>query len=326
MLLESVSLIEDSKNQDGYNSIKEKKQLFDKYEIKSAEQLEKIKNILPGALIITTDSKHIGIHKAFYTMQIIKRTFAKIGGGCKKKKPKPIDPNLCHAMIAIGWDNEKNRPVLAHSIMDGVKINAVDYFQPIKYFGRKYKTADGMVVYVPRKECFRKELLKNAELSARISTEKKNRSPFSWGNLLGCIFKKQIYKIPLKTAQEDLAYAVTDLLLKRKLSPGSKENKARALFCIEYAVCILQASILTKALSEQEKNELLGDNDNPSSRLEIAKEIYRRISQPKNKEDSISKAYWKFKICHQVNPKGIISSYAALILNKTSCLKNVEDD
>lgn len=118
---------------------------------------------MEGALVFTSDSKHVGIHKLFYAALSIRKKFV----------DQKIDCNICHAMIVIGWDEKKRRPLLAHSVMDGVRINTVDYFKPIKYCYLNYKTADKLIVYIPTDMLLRKEIAKNAKLSARISTNKK---------------------------------------------------------------------------------------------------------------------------------------------------------
>src|SRR5690349_2003367 len=100
--------------------------LFDKYIVHSKEELALLnkKKNLAGAYMITGDTKHIGIHKLFYIGQLIKRFFERHF----LPKKKSLDNNLCHNMICVGWDNSKdakgfakNRPVLAHSVLDGVK-------------------------------------------------------------------------------------------------------------------------------------------------------------------------------------------------------------
>lgn len=229
--------------------------------------------------------------------------------------------NICHAMIVVGWNDEKRRPILAHSVMDGVKINSVDYFKPIKYCGRPYKTADRLIVYIPRDQKLREEFSQNALLSGKISSEKKNRSPFSYGKMIASIFKRQIHKTPLKTMREDVAYAVTDILMGRKFSPASKSKKTRTFFCTELAVCVLQASILTNALSKEQKEELCNKHE---SRNQLAQEIYRLIGDSSQGEHALSKAYWESRICSQINSKSAISAYVSFLFDKFSTVKELD--
>jgi hypothetical protein len=293
--------------------------IFDKYVVNNASELEHLNNqgLLKGAIIITGDKKHVGLHKVFCLAQKIKQFFEKIRGIFTSKRN--LDTNLCHGMVAVGWDNtwsekknaNNNRPLLAHSVLDGVKLNAVDYFN------NERKDVDHMIVYVPKDPALRDEYAKNAKMSAEISTDKKNRSKFAWGNLLTSIFKRQIYKQPTKLMGKRLAYTVTDLLLERKLSKGSNEKKSRSFYCMEYAIEVLQASVLTNALNAQDKRELMYNGDKILSREEIAKKIYSSLKNGKI-DDKLSKAYWESHVCTKMNANGILSSYAANVFDKIS--------
>lgn len=300
--------------------------IFDKYIINSAEELAELNKSgkLTGAFVLTGDKKHVGIHKLFFIAQLISIIHEKIRGIFSGERK--LDANLCHAMVVVGWDakwNEKkqkynNRPLLAHSIMDGVKFNAVDYFN------YDDKDVDHLLVYVPKDQTLRNEFTKNAELSSKISSQPENRSKFSWKNLLTCLFKKQIVQSPTENMQKDVAYAVTDLLLERKLSKSSNENKARAFFCMEYALTMLQSSMMTKALSNEDKKLLLCENGNKLSREELAMKIYSSI---KNKDETapLAKAYWESRICSQLHAPSVLSSYASNFFDTLSELKQVDE-
>lgn len=296
--------------------------IFDKYVVNSAEEFAELNKAgkLTGALVLTGDKKHVGIHKLFFLAQIISKIHEKIRGLFSGERK--LDANLCHAMIVVGWDDKwsekrqeyNNRPLLAHSVMDGVKFNAVDYFN------YDDKDVDHLVVYVPKDQALRQEFIKNAEQSSKISSEPENRSYFSWKNLLTCLFKKQVVETSTEKMQKDVAYAVTDLLLKRKLSKGSNENKTRAFFCMEYALTMLQSSIMTKALSDDDKHSLMFMNGNKLSREQLAMRIFSSI---KNKDETapLAKAYWESRICSQLHAPSVLSSYASNFFDEISELK-----
>jgi hypothetical protein len=298
--------------------------VFDKYIVNSAEELAELnKEVnLRGALVLTGDKKHVGIHKFFFVAQIISKLHEKIRGVFLGERK--LDANLCHAMVIVGWDNtwnekrkmQNNRPTEAHSVMDGVKFNAVDYFT------YDDKDVDHLIVYVPKDQALKQEFAKNAELSSKISTIPENRSKFSWKNLLTCLFKKQIVETPTEKMQKSLAYVVTDLLLERKLSKGSNADKARDFFCMEYALTMLQSSIMTKTLSEEDKHSLMFEKGKKLSREDLAMKIYSSI---KNKDESapLAKAYWESRICSQLHAPSVLSSYASSFFDAMSEHKQV---
>ena len=129
MISEETQLINDTGNVNNHK-------IFDKYIIYNTRELEKIKDVLEGAIMFTSDNRHVGIHKLFYLVHWLKKRSTKID----------IDANICHAMIIIKWDSNNHRPILAHSVSDGVKINAVDYLKPIKYCGVPFVMADKLIV------------------------------------------------------------------------------------------------------------------------------------------------------------------------------------
>lgn len=299
--------------------------VFDKYIVKNNDELYQLhtNGLLEGAFVITGDTKHVGIHKLFWIAQKIRCFFESLFGVNKNSK---YDTNICHAMVVTGWDDkynekrEKNnhRPVLAHSVMDGVKENAVDYFT------YDDKDVDYMVVYVPKDKKLRDNLRKNAHTSATISSEKSNRSSFSWGNLLTSMFKKQVHNTPTEMMQKQLAYTITDLLQGNKMGEVGNDKKARKFYCIEYAMQIFQATILTTALNETDQISLLYDGENKLSRDEVAAKILNRLTDHKQ-DDALANAYWESKICTQLNPNGILSTLAAREFDTVSEDKKIEN-
>lgn len=306
---------------------KSKPILFEKYVVRNEEDLNKLQSSgkLKGAIVITGDKKHVGIHKIFFIIQkiceIIEPLLEKIRG-----YPIKIDANLCHGMIVVGWDNsynkekeiQNNRPLLSHSVQKGVKVNAVNYFT------YPDQDVDHMVVFIPKEKTLRDELAKNSEQMAKTKQKtKKNgevyRSPlckFSWSKLIGSMFKTQIHKEPSKKMKKELAYALADTLLNENpicSNSGPKGKKPRHMFCMEFATLMLQVSIITSQLTEDEKQKLRDIGD----RKEIAKEIISKMDKL-YESDSLSKAYWSNRSCRTVDASCIMSAYAAHIFSNYS--------
>lgn len=271
--------------------------LFHKYGVLSNPELYELhqQNLLVGSIVFTSDSRHVGIHKLFYGFLV-----------CRKKiLQQSIDPNICHAMIVIGWNDKNHKPKLAHSVMDGLKINSVDYFKPINYCGRPYNTADKLIIYSALDPNLRKEIASNAEISASISSQKSNRSKFSWSHMTSSLFKSQYYKF--QSVNSDLIHILTDLLLERKLSPIRNELKTRSLFCTEYVVYMVQASILFMHLN---KSELLSM---AKSRSDLANILSKKLN---NGDDDLYQIYHKNPICHKIKAENTVSPYFASVLDE----------
>ena len=115
--------------------------------------------------------------------------------------------------------------------------------------------------------------------------------------------------------RKEMAYTVTDLLLKKPLLKQKNENKTRAMFCMQFAILMLQASVLTQALTDADKDALISNK----SRDEIAMEIYKKLTT-QNDADALSKAYWETRMCREIDSSSIMSCYGANILDKYSDL------
>lgn len=302
--------------------------LFTKYVVRSEEELKQLheEGLLEGAFAITGDSKHKGIHKAFHGAQTVCKVWERISSLFRTKTP--LNSDLCHGMIIVGWDNTSemkdrktketlydndgvtpllnDRPILAHSVKTGVKTSAINYFT------YPDKDVDFISVYVPIDPELQKEIKKNAE-SACTSSEKVKRSSFSWKNLSLAFFNRQKHGNSSKKMRKDLAYLVADLLMEKPISTKSDENQARSMFCMEFALSMVQASVLTKLFTPEEKSAFVEGK----SREEVAKLIYNKLKK-EDTEDSISKTYWETKIIRQIDPRYTLSSYGAAILDQVS--------
>jgi len=154
----------------GGNLQRQKQMMFDKYTIRSKAELKSLHAAysLPGAYMLTGDARHVRIHGYFNFIQKFKHFFHLDIG-----RTTP-DYNLCHNMICVGWDDAKDRPILSHVVMDGLKLNATCYFT------YKDRDVDYLNVYIPRNATLKAELLHNADQTAALSTNLATRSPFSW--------------------------------------------------------------------------------------------------------------------------------------------------
>lgn len=259
---------------------------------------------LQGAFAITGDKKHVGIHRIFYVVQkicdFIEPLLAKIRGHHIN-----IDTNLCHGMIVVGWDNDKQRPLLSHSVLNGVKVNAVNYFT------YEDKDVDHMVLFVPKNAELRQEFIENAKRMAKRGDDNTPLCKFSWGHLLKSMFRRQIHKKPSGQMKKELAYALADTLLDTAVMKGSKGEETRSMFCMEFATLMLQVSILTNSLSESEKQSLLALKD----RKKIAKAIKSKMDA-QDDNDSLSRAYWQNRVCQEIDASSIMSAYAADIFSR----------
>ncbi|MCB1111072.1 MAG: hypothetical protein H7A37_07315 [Chlamydiales bacterium] len=304
---------------------------FDKYTVRSAEALKALQDQgkLRGALVITGDEQQsTTLHKIFYLMQ-------KAKSGISEKDKM----HLCHAMVATGWDTttEKEypekfslaqritrairqffgfevappkmfkkeyplgRPVWTHAVFDKVKTNTVDYFNYAD------KDVTFLTLYIPKDEKLREAFAKNAEDSAKKRTMK-----FSKARLINLIFKKQILKRKENQARKKLAFAVADRLLDKEFSQENNPKAARSFFCMEYALTVLQTSILSEALSKDEKVRMKN-----MDRSVLAAEILSRISNQKP-QDTLARAYWTNKICCQVDPSRMMSAGVAAVLDEVT--------
>jgi hypothetical protein len=285
--------------------------LFEKHVISNQDQLKELHDSgrLRGAFIITGDMKHVGIHKIFHLVQEVCRAIEHILGLHREKFEFDLNANLCHGMIALGWDEhnpEKNRPLLAHSVTNGVKVNAVNYFTYDDH------DVDHMVIYIPKDAMLREEYAANAEKAATHKIGKAPACKFAWKKLFLSMFRQQVRNKPTSKMGKELAYAVADVLQNRPISSTSSDKKTRSMFCMEFALLMLQVSVLTKAMSEEEKNSY-----SKMSRNKAANEIVAKLAYHDEK-DTLSNTYWSSKVCTRIDPTCTMSSYGACILDKIS--------
>lgn len=225
--------------------------VFNKYIVKSKEQLAELHTVhsLIGAYIITGDTNHVGIHRFFHRAQLLKH-------GLGKDMNKDIlDPNLCHNMICIGWDTANERPILAHVVKDGLKINATCYFT------YQDQDVDYMEVFIPKDPTLKLEVHHNADQTAALSTLPSNRSRFSWGYLLSAVFNN-----PGRTSEENfkqnIAATMADLFLNQPLRDNRKA-KIQKFHCAQYGLLIVQVSMILQS-------------QNRETRLSYCKEHYSK--------------------------------------------------
>ncbi|NGX42332.1 MAG: hypothetical protein K940chlam7_00610 [Chlamydiae bacterium] len=272
---------------------------------------------LSGCIAITRDTKHKGIlHILIWVAQKIHSfLFGR----------RNTDANLVHTSIILKSDGKKEKPdhlVLAHALLGGIHTTSQSYFN------KKDERVTEFVVWRPIDPKLQELLLKHADQTVFNKKREEQegvdyrirKAGFGIVDMIGSTFRSTS-KTPSQGAISRTANVVADLLLGNQIL-DKKGEKPHQFFCTPYVMSVLQGSLLIQALSDENKEKLLHDEDgNTRSREELAHIIYCKISQ-KSDASTISKAYWNSRIC-QLNARYLQSCYAADALDEVSNLVKV---
>ena len=305
-------------------------------EIKDEERKKQIldSDYLSGSIGITRDTKKKGwLHPLLNKGQRLNSFF----------QGRNADPAMAHGMIilknAVKKEGEdKIHPfVFAHSVFQGIQTAKRDYLQEDE--------VTELIIYRPKDAHIRELFCKNAYKTAYVNKRElatpespQQKSPFSIWDLLSSIFRNKKHEAcakygtqPSKRMMKRTALLMADLLLGNQIL--NRKGNPRALFCMPYAVGILQGSLIMKALDEvgeEAKNKFINDKKGvPLARDQLSKKILESIAVT-NKEDleqddtfaqALWETYWGDNKMPRIDYRYVMSAYVAKNLDKL-CMPN----
>ncbi len=285
-------------------------------------------NFLAGSFAISRDTGHNGTwswHPLFYVGQKIHKFVRQRHG----------DENMCHGMIYL----EKVQPdpgqestypfLIAHAIAEGVHTSKDDYVPQ--------EDVTEVVVYRPRSDSFRKEIIRHSLQTAfnnhseLLHENPPNAiSPFSYFQLIASGFCNGKHEVcgkegsrPTWKMMENSAYFFADLFLGNQILDSNGEPKA--MFCNAYATGILQGSFIWDSLKKKFTEEQLKDfiqkkGNDKLDRQVLAHKIlqcFRHDDRKNPVAHELWRLYWGNKFV-RMNFENLMSIYLTKNLDKLS--------